>query len=80
MIYTKPNFRGETRTIPMGYSKIQEVIYAGSIKVPQGFLAIIEKLPIYPFNFERRYVYLSDSSNTNDYFDTPLISVFVDIV
>jgi hypothetical protein len=80
VIYTKPNFRGETRTIPMGYSKIQEVIYAGSIKVPQGFMVILEKLPVYPFNYERKSVYSADSSNTIDYFDTQLISVFVDIV
>jgi hypothetical protein len=79
VIYTRPNFAGESRTIPIGYSKIQEVIYAGSIKVPHGFLVIIEKLPIYPFNYERRYVYSSDSSNTIDYFDTPLISVLVEI-
>ena len=79
VIYTNPNFTGETRTIPMGYSKIQEVIYAGSIKVPDGYTVILEKLPIYPFNYERKSVYSADSSNTNDYFDTPLISVFVDI-
>jgi hypothetical protein len=77
VIYTRPNFAGESRTIPMGYSIIQEEFYVGSIKVPSGFLVIIEKLPIYPFNYERKYVYLSDSSNTIDYFDTPLISVFV---
>jgi hypothetical protein len=80
VIYTNPNFTGETRTIPMGYSKIQEVIYAGSIKVPQGFMVILEKLPVYPFNYERKSVYSADSSNTIDYFDTQLISVFVDIV
>jgi hypothetical protein len=80
VIYTKPNFTGETRTLPMGYSKIQEVIYTGSIKVPQGYTVILEKLPIYPFNYERKSVYSADSSNTIDYFDTPLISVFVDIV
>ena len=79
VIYTNPNFTGETRTIPMGYSKIQEVIYAGSIKVPQGFTVILKKLPIYPFNFERKSVYLADSSNTIDYFDKPLISVYVEI-
>jgi len=79
-IYTKPNFTGEHRFLPMGYSKIQEVIYASSIKVPQGFVVILEKLPIYPFNFERKSVYSTDSTNTNDYFDTPLISVIVDIV
>lgn len=79
-IYTKPNFRGEHRFLPMGYSKIQEVIYASSIKVPQGFVVILEKLPIYPFNFERKSVYSTDSTNTNDYFDTPLISVFVNII
>jgi hypothetical protein len=80
VIYTNPNFTGEIRTIPMGYSKIQEVIYAGSIKVPQGYTVILAKMPIYPFNFERKSVYLADSSNTIDYFDTPLISVFVEIV
>ena len=79
-IYTKPNFRGEHRFLPMGYSKIQEEFYAGSIKVPYGFVVILEKLPIYPFNFERKSVYSADSSNTNHYFDTPLISVIVDIV
>ena len=80
VIYTKPNFTGETRILPMGYSKIQEVIYAGSIKVPQGYMVILEKSPLYPFNYERKSVYSADSSNTIDYFDTPLISVFVDIV
>ena len=80
VIYTKPNFIGKTRTLPMGYSKIQEVIYAGSIKVPDGYTVILEKLPIYPFNYERKSVYSADSSNTIDYFDTPLISVFVNII
>ena len=80
VIYTNPNFTGETRTIPMGYSKIQEVIYAGSIKVPQGYMVILEKLPVYPFNYECKSVYSADSSNTIDYFDTQLISVYVDIV
>ncbi len=80
VIYTKPNFIGETRTLPMGYSKIQEVIYAGSIKVPDGYTVILEKSPLYPFNYERKSVYSADSSNTIDYFDTPLISVFVNIV
>jgi hypothetical protein len=79
VIYTNPNFTGETRTIPVGYSKIQEVIYAGSIKVPDGYTVILEKLPIYPFNYERKSVYSSDSSNTIDYFDTQLISVLVEI-
>lgn len=80
VIYTKPNFTGETRTLPIGYSKIQEVIYAGSIKVPDGYTVILEKMPIYPFNYERKSVYSADSSNTIDYFDTQLISVLVDIV
>ena len=79
VIYTNPNFTGETRTLPIGYSKIQEVIYAGSIKVPDGYTVILEKLPIYPFNYERKSVYSADSSNTNDYFDTQLISVLVEI-
>ena len=79
-IYTKPNFRGEHRFLPMGYSKIQEEFYAGSIKVPDGYMVILEKLPIYPFNYERKSVYSADSTNTNDYFDTPLISVFVNII
>ena len=77
VIYTKTNFTGENRTLPIGYSKIQEVIYVGSIKVPNGYTVILEKLPIYPFNYERKSVYSADSSNTIDYFDTPLISVFV---
>jgi proteasome lid subunit RPN8/RPN11 len=79
VIYTNPNFTGETRILPIGYSKIQEVIYAGSIKVPEGFTVILEKLPIYPFNYERKSVYSADSSNTIDYFDTPLISVVVEL-
>ena len=77
IIFMSPNFIGEKRMLPIGYSKIQEVIYVGSIRVPQGFAVILEKLPIYPFNYERRYVYSADSSNTIDYFDTPLISVLV---
>ena len=77
IIFMSPNFIGEKRMLPIGYSKIHEVIYVGSIRVPQGFAVILEKLPIYPFNYERRYVYSADSSNTIDYFDTPLISVLV---
>ena len=80
VIYTKPNFTGETRTIPMGYSKIQEVIYIGSIRVPQGFTVILEKLPVYFLNYERKHTYISDSSDTRYFVDTPLISVFVEIV
>jgi len=77
VIYTKPNFTGETRILPMGYSKIQEVIYIGSIKVPYGLFVTLKKSPVFPFNYERRYTYISDCDDTRYFIDTPLISVNV---
>jgi hypothetical protein len=76
-IYTKPNFRGEHRFLPMGYSKIKEVIYVGSIKVPYGLFVTLKKSPVFPFNYERRYTYISDWDDTRYFIDTPLISVNV---
>jgi hypothetical protein len=80
VIYTKPNFTGETRTLPIGYSEISELIYIGSIKVPSGYKVILEKSPVHLLNYERKQTYISDSSDTRYFFDTPLISVFVEIV
>ena len=76
-IYTKPNFTGERRFLPMGYSKIKEVIYVGSIKVPYGLFVTLKKSPVFPFNYERRYTYISDCDYTRYFIDTPLISVNV---
>jgi len=80
IIFMSPNFMGETRTLPIGYSEISDPIYAGSIKVPPGHKVTLEKLPVYPLNYERKYTYISDSSDTQNFFDTPLISVLVEIV
>ena len=76
-IYTKPNFTGERRVLPIGHSKIQEVIYVGSIKVPYGLFVTLKKSPVFPFNYERRYTYISDCDDTRYFIDTPLISVNV---
>jgi hypothetical protein len=80
IIFMSPNFMGETRTLPIGHSNIQELIYAGSIKVPSGYKVTLEKKPMYPLNYERKHTYISDSSDTRHFIDTPLISVFVEIV
>jgi len=80
VIFMRPNFMGETRTLPIGYSNISDLIYAGSIKVPPGYKVTLEKSPVYPLNYERKYTYISDSSDTRYFIDTPLISVFVEIV
>lgn len=80
VIFMRPNFMGETRTLPMGYSNISDLIYAGSIKVPPGYKVTLEKSPVYPLNYERKHTYISDSSDTRYFIDTPLISVFVEIV
>jgi hypothetical protein len=76
-IYTKPNFRGERRILPIGYSIIKEEIYVGSIKVPSGLFVSIKKLPIYPLNLERQYMYISDCDDSRYFVDTPLISLNV---
>jgi sporulation protein YlmC with PRC-barrel domain len=76
-IYTKPNFYGQKRIIPMGYTIIQEEIYVGSIKVPSGLFVSIKKLPIYPLNLERQYMYISDCDDSRYFVDTPLISINV---
>jgi hypothetical protein len=80
VIYTRPNFAGETRTLPMGYSVINEVFYAGSIKVPYGLIVTLKKLPVLPFNYEREHIYISDYSDIRYFIDKPLISVHVEIV
>ena len=76
-IYTKPNFRGERRILPMGYSIIKEEIYVGSVKVPSGLFVNIKKSSVYPLNFERQYMYISDCDDSRYFVDTPLISVNV---
>ena len=80
IIFMSPNFMGETRTLPIGHSNIKEVIYAGSIKVPPGYKVTLEKSPVYLLNYERKHTYISDSSDTRYFVDTPLMSVFVEIV
>jgi hypothetical protein len=79
IIFMSPNFIGETITLPIGYSEISDPIYAGSIKVPPGLKVTLEKQPMHPLNYERKYTYISDSSNTQNFFDTPLMSVLVEI-
>lgn len=83
IIFMSPNFIGEKRMLPIGYSdmnNIQELIYTGSIKVPPGYKVTLEKSPVYLLNYERKHTYISDSSDTRYFVDTPLMSVFVEIV
>ena len=79
IIFMSRNFMGETRTLPIGYSDISDLIYAESIKVPPGYKVTLEKSPVYPFNYERKYTYISDSFDTRYFIDTPLLSVLVEI-
>lgn len=82
IIFMSRNFMGETRTLPIGYSDISDIsdlIYAESIKVPPGYKVTLEKSPVYPFNYERKYTYISDSFDTRYFIDTPLLSVLVEI-
>jgi hypothetical protein len=76
-IYARTNFLGERRILPMGYSIIKEVFYVGSIKVPNGLFVSIKNFPVYPLNFERRFMYISDCDDSRYFFDTPVISVHV---
>ena len=77
IIFMSPNFMGETRTLPIGYSEFSDHIYAGSIKVPPGLKVTLEKQPMPPLNYERKYTYVSDSFDTQNFIDTPLMSVLV---
>ena len=77
VIYTRPNFAGEHRDLPIGYSKIQEEFYVASIKIPYGLFVNIKKSPVFLLNNEREYTYISNCSDIRYFIDTPLISVFV---
>jgi hypothetical protein len=77
VIFSKANFYGEMRTLPIGYSDVNEVFYSGSIRVPSGYTVILVKTPVSPFNAERTFTYVADSSDIRYFIDTPISSVHI---
>lgn len=77
VIFSKANFYGEMRTLPIGNTNVSEVFYAGSIRVPSGYTVRIVKEPVFPFNAERIFTYVADSSDIRFLIDTPISSVHI---
>ena len=77
VIFSKANFYGEMRTLPIGHSDVNEVFYAGSIRVPSGYRVRIVKKPVFPFNAEKIFTYVADSSDIRGFFDTAVCSVHI---
>jgi hypothetical protein len=77
VIFSMANFDGEMRTIPFGNTNVSEVFYAGSIRVPAGYTVKIVKEPVLPFNAERIFTYMADSSDIRGFFDTAIRSVHI---
>ena len=77
VIFSKANFDGEMRTLPFGNTNVSEVFYAGSIRVPVGYRVRIVKEPVFPFNAERIFTYVADSSDIGGFFDTAIRSVHI---
>ena len=77
VIFSKANFYGEMRTLPIGNTDVSEVFYAGSIRVPAGYRVRIVKEPVFPFNAEIIFTYVADSSDIQGFFDTPISSVHI---
>ena len=77
VIFSKANFYGEMRTLPIGNTNVREVFYAGSIRVPTGYTVKIVKEPVFPFNAEIIFTYVADSSDIRGFFDTPISSVHI---
>lgn len=80
VIFSKANFDGEMRTLPFGNTNVSEVYYAGSIRVPVGYTVKIVKEPVFPFNAERIFTYVADSSNIGGFFDTAIRSVHISLL
>jgi len=79
VIFSKSNFYGEMRTLPIGNTNVSEVFYAGSIRVPTGYTVKIVKDSVFPFNVERIFTYVADSSDIRYFIDTPIRSVHISI-
>ena len=77
VIFSKTNFDGEMRTLPFGTTDVSEVFYAGSIRVPAGYTVKIVKKPVFPFNAERIFTYMADSSDIRYFIDSPISSVHI---
>ena len=80
IIFSKENFDGEMRTLPFGNTNISEVFYAGSIRVPAGYTVRIVKKSVFPFNAERIFTYVADSSDVQGFFDTEITSVHISLL
>lgn len=80
VIFSKANFYGEMRTLPIGNTNVSEVFYAGSIRVPTGYTVKIVKTPVFPFNTERTFTYVADSSDIRYLIDTPISSVHISLL
>jgi hypothetical protein len=68
------------RTLPIGNTNVSEVFYAGSIRVPAGYTVRIVKEPVFPFNVERIFTYVADSSDIRGFFDTAISSVHISLL
>jgi hypothetical protein len=77
VIFSKANFDGEMRMLPFGNTNVSEVFYAGSIRVPAGYQVRIAKEPVLPFNAERIFTYMADSSDIRYFIDSPISSVHI---
>lgn len=77
VIFSKSNFYGEMRTLPIGNTDVSEVFYAGSIRIPSGYTVKIVKTPVSPFNAERIFTYVADSSDIRYFIDSPISSVHI---
>jgi len=80
VIFSMANFDGEMRTLPFGNTNVSEVFYAGSIRVPVGYRVRIVKEPVSPFNAERIFTYVADSSDIGGFFDTAIRSVHISLL
>lgn len=80
VIFSKQNFDGEMRTLPFGNTNVSEVFYARSIRVPVGYRVRIMKEPVFPFNTERIFTYVADSSDIGGFFDSAIRSVHISLL
>jgi hypothetical protein len=80
VIFSKSHFYGEMRTLPIGNTNVSEVFYAGSIRIPTGYTVKIVKTPVFPFNTERIFTYVADSSDIRYLIDTPISSVHISLL
>jgi len=79
-IFTNPNYSGQETFIPYGLSEPgKDVLFGGSIKVPDGLCVILKTLHGARFKYEQTHVFTSDSS-MEAFIGDPIISVFVKMV